>query len=985
MSLDRRDYKTAIPQLEKKILEVQEENLNGLNTDVSNLKSLIQQETVTREKENAKALTNVTIEYALGDNSTTAPTTGWSTNSPVWTVGKYVWQRTVVTKNGETSYSNVACIQGAKGEDGTSVTILGSYDTLAELEADHPTGTEGDAYLVNGDLYVWNGSSWENVGQIKGDKGDTGATGNGIASTTIVYGKSNSESTQPSTWGVLPVLSKGDWLWVKTTITYTDSTTSVSYSKSYVGTDGEDGNSIYVQSATHVGNVTTVVLVDDDGNTTSFNIADGADGTNGINGAKGYVHLAWANSADGSVDFSTTVSTGKQYLGTYSDNTQADSQVYSDYNWSKIKGEKGDDGDSVHVQSATHSGNKTTIVFVDDSGTTTSFDITDGADGNDGIDGINGLNGYVHVAWANSADGSVDFSTSVSTGKQYLGTYTDNTQADSQVYSDYSWSKIKGEQGVQGNTGISVTETKQIYYLTTGTPTALSDGTEITSVSTGANVWTTVIPTYISGYSYYTATQTKYSSGTSPKFTGVVLDYALTQSCQDAYDAKAIADNTDQYFWFTSTDPDETGAHITQVPQDDWDNPLHPDYHSGGNLLARSNGIAVRDGLTELATFGANGSQIGVTGESHLEMDYRSINLVDKQNDTYFYVSDLRDKNTGTYQVKESFIATENQTDFWVDVNIYQIVSVKVDNVVLASTEYTYTTGQVLFELITPPQEGATVEVIYTTNSPLAKAYTLGTRKSANQVGACSFVEGYDNAASKACSHAEGRDNVASGTHAHAEGRGVIASGYSSHAEGTHTVASGNHSHAEGYETTAKGYYSHAGGRGTIAKSFGQTAIGMYNIETTGALIIGSGSDDEHRSNALTVDWNGDLTVSRHSSPIGSFYLDNATTAALTANIDAYKSGASITLDAGTYVVYCYGSMGTNSSAAQLRAIRLYRVTPNAAGLWSWRNVYPNGNWATISATLPMKLEETTTLRVDASASVAGNGASTWIIAVRIA
>lgn len=31
--------------------------------------------------------------------------------------------------------------------------------------------------MVNGSLYVWNGSSWENVGNIKGEKGDTGSQG----------------------------------------------------------------------------------------------------------------------------------------------------------------------------------------------------------------------------------------------------------------------------------------------------------------------------------------------------------------------------------------------------------------------------------------------------------------------------------------------------------------------------------------------------------------------------------------------------------------------------------------------------------------------------------------------------------------------------------------------------------------------------------------------------------------------------------------
>ena len=67
--------------------------------------------------------------------------------------------------------------KGDTGDTGAGVTIKGSYNTYAELIAEHPTGDEGDSYLVNGFLYVWNGTAWENVGNIKGEKGDTGDTG----------------------------------------------------------------------------------------------------------------------------------------------------------------------------------------------------------------------------------------------------------------------------------------------------------------------------------------------------------------------------------------------------------------------------------------------------------------------------------------------------------------------------------------------------------------------------------------------------------------------------------------------------------------------------------------------------------------------------------------------------------------------------------------------------------------------------------------
>lgn len=73
--------------------------------------------------------------------------------------------------------------QGPKGEDGTGVSIKGSLDSPEDLP---PSGENGDAYLIDGDLYVWTGAAWQNVGTIqgpqgpqgpKGDKGDKGETG----------------------------------------------------------------------------------------------------------------------------------------------------------------------------------------------------------------------------------------------------------------------------------------------------------------------------------------------------------------------------------------------------------------------------------------------------------------------------------------------------------------------------------------------------------------------------------------------------------------------------------------------------------------------------------------------------------------------------------------------------------------------------------------------------------------------------------------
>lgn len=66
---------------------------------------------------------------------------------------------------------------GPKGETGAPLSIKGSFPTLDELQEQHPVGQLGDAYMVGTHLYSWNGSAWQDVGDIKGPKGDPGTPG----------------------------------------------------------------------------------------------------------------------------------------------------------------------------------------------------------------------------------------------------------------------------------------------------------------------------------------------------------------------------------------------------------------------------------------------------------------------------------------------------------------------------------------------------------------------------------------------------------------------------------------------------------------------------------------------------------------------------------------------------------------------------------------------------------------------------------------
>lgn len=127
--------------------------------------------------------------------------------------------------------------------------------------------------------------------------------------------------------------------------------------------------------------------------------------------------------------------------------------------------------------------------------------------------------------------------------------------------------------------------------------------------------------------------------------------------------------------------------------------------------------------------------------------------------------------------------------------------------------------------------------------------------------------------------HAEGYITEASGMGAHAEGEGTRAISKGAHAEGVGTQASGNGAHAEGRNTEASEYYSHAEGDGTLARGRAQHVSGKYNIDdgqSVYAEIIGNGTDKNNRSNARTLDWQGNEVIAG-SMTAGNGFIGNLT------------------------------------------------------------------------------------------------------------
>lgn len=236
-------------------------------------------------------------------------------------------------------------IYTVKGADVTEQSVL---TVAAYIGNDEVATTEIDVINVN------DGAD--------GAKGDNGDTGNGIANTVITYGLSTSETTEPTTWASnMPVLVKGMYLWTRTVQIYTNGTSSTSYQKGYIPKDG----------------------------------AQGLPGTPGKDAQTQYTHIAYADNATGG-GFSLTDNT-KAYWGMYQDFNAANSNDPTKYKWSKWKGDQGLPGKP----------------------------------------GTDGKTPYIHFAYADNATGS-NFSLT-DNNQQYMGYYSDYTQADSTDYTKYKW------------------------------------------------------------------------------------------------------------------------------------------------------------------------------------------------------------------------------------------------------------------------------------------------------------------------------------------------------------------------------------------------------------------------------------------------------------------------------------------------------------------------------------------------------------------
>ena len=271
------------------------------------------------------------------------------------------------------------------------------------------------------------------------------------------------------------------------------------------------------------------------------------------------------------------------------------------------------------------------------------------------------------------------------------------------------------------------------------------------------------------------------------------------------------------------------------------------------HVIIDNDSLDIEDGNqtpNKLATFGSNGATIGKNSESHLDLDYHSMQLVDSEQSSYMHISDVRNAQ-GIATISERIdLGASGGSLSRVDLSYLatEIVSLELDDggyvvdtyttLTMSSSPWNYTRITISAyhhavdpgDDMVPAVDPSIVNVTYKTTNANTKVYTLGERNANSILGAYSYAFGYDVESSGLLSHAEGLSSTAANRASHAEGEGTAARGMRSHAEGENTEASYRASHAEGSGTMSSGYASHAEGVNSVATGQSSHAEGHGSI-----------------------------------------------------------------------------------------------------------------------------------------------------------
>ena len=246
------------------VLTVNKNVLADDETQIITYKCSVTYDGITRTDEKSFSLsivgssgdTGQSVFVAYNDSETTpsAPTGSGSTNG---------WHTSMTSSSVWMSVKTAADISSGtwgepvkiKGSDGNGIVNSIVTYQASSSGSSIPTGEwTSDIPTISSGQYLWTrtvtsftdgtSSTGYSIGKI-GENGDKGTDGKGIESTEITYQAHTSGTTVPTgTWATtIPSVAANQFLWTKTTITYTDGTTTSSYSIGKMGANGETGAS----------------------------------------------------------------------------------------------------------------------------------------------------------------------------------------------------------------------------------------------------------------------------------------------------------------------------------------------------------------------------------------------------------------------------------------------------------------------------------------------------------------------------------------------------------------------------------------------------------------------------------------------------------------------------------------------------------------------------------------------------------------------
>lgn len=202
-----------------------------------------------------KGVQSVDVLYYLSSSSTSLSGGSWSTNSPTWVDGKYIWSKTkVVYTDGSSIETNPACITGGKGstgDNGRGVSSIveeyylstSSNSLVGGSWSTTPPTWENGKYIWTRSVITYTDSASTTTDPIC-VTGGKGATGIGVKSVSEQYYLSTSYSTTTGgSWSTtVPAWKDGKYIWTRSVITYTDNSYTETKPVCVTGGKGPSGN-----------------------------------------------------------------------------------------------------------------------------------------------------------------------------------------------------------------------------------------------------------------------------------------------------------------------------------------------------------------------------------------------------------------------------------------------------------------------------------------------------------------------------------------------------------------------------------------------------------------------------------------------------------------------------------------------------------------------------------------------------------------------